>query len=152
MLKGQRRGLAFSFEQILSHHSGRPSTPDIIQQAIELPLALHQISLANQRLEFITEDLQSNTTLSSLKALVEEKWVEWQRERQAANEQFHPVQESALTAGDFYHRMGDYARAKQFYNKALEEEGLIPDEILQGYAHFFHDPQDSPASVQEMTS
>ena len=142
----------FSFEQILSHHSGRPSAPGIIQQAIELPLALHQISLANQRLEFITEDLQSNTTLSSLKALVEEKCVEWQRERQAANEQFHPVQESALTAGDFYHRMGDYARAKQFYNKALEEEGLIPDEILQGYTHFFHDPQDSPASVQEMTS
>jgi hypothetical protein len=137
----------FSFEKILASHSGRPSTPEIIHQAIDLSVALHQIGLAKQRLEFITEDFLSDPRLSSLKIRVEEQWAEWQAQIQLASEQFPPTPESAITAGDFYHRVGDYSRAKHFYNQALEEEGLIPDEILQGYAHFFHDPQDSPASV-----
>jgi len=137
----------FSLEEMLASQSEQPSIPEIIHQAIELPVSLHQISLAKERLAFLTEDLQKDPSLSSLKTRVEAHWAEWQGEIKAASEQFHPVQESAIAAGDFYHRIGDYGRAKEFYNKALEEEGLIPDEILQGYAHFFHDPQDSPTSV-----
>lgn len=101
--------------------------------SIRLPLELHQLRLAKERLKSAGAAGLSDAELETMASRVQEEWDHWQARLRSAQEMAPVEQESAIAAGDFYHRVGNHARAKYFYNKAIEEEGLIPDDAWEEF-------------------
>lgn len=119
-------------EECLSRHfEGKSDHSLSIGEAalsIRIPLSQHQWTQALAHAEAARDAHPDNPEIKTLWNQAKLAFKQWQECKMAAQDQGLPPLESHVQAGDFYHRTGNFARAKAHYRLALEEEGRVPDE------------------------
>lgn len=97
---------------------------------IRLFLDQHQLTKAVEYAEQARESFPENPEIKSLWSHAKWEYRQWQGKVRAAQAEETPKVDTHLKAGDFYHRIGDFVRAKKHYRLAVEEERRlsIPDQ------------------------
>lgn len=98
---------------------------------VRVPLERHQITLAFARAQSAITRFPDNPELQSLWERANEEWQQWQQKVETAQAESGPKQDTHLEAGDFYQRVGDFARAREHYRQAVEEHWTLPEEARQ---------------------
>jgi hypothetical protein len=119
--------------------------------SIRLSMAQHQFTQAAAQAEQAREAFPENPEIQSLWSQAKWEYRQWQGKVSAAEAEEPLTVDTHLKAGDFYHRIGDYARAKTHYRLAVEEERClpIPDEIWE---IFSKKDQAQPAAEEDQTT
>ena len=114
--------------------------------SIRLLLDQHRFTEAVAQAERAREAFPEHPEIKSLWSHAKWEYRQWQGKIREAQAEEPPAVDTHLKAGDFYHRIGDYARAKTHYRLAVEEERRlpIPDEVWE-----FFSKKDQRESVAE---
>lgn len=114
--------------------------------SIRLYLDQFQFTKAAAQAEQARETFPDNPEIKSLWSHAKWEYRQWQGKVRAAQAEEVVTVDTHLKAGDFYHRIGDYARAKIHYRLAVEEERRlsIPDQAWD-----FFSKKDRDQSVGE---
>ncbi|MDT7043266.1 6-hydroxymethylpterin diphosphokinase MptE-like protein [Candidatus Nitronereus thalassa] len=114
--------------------------------SIRLYLELFQFSQAVEQAEKAREVFPDNPEVKSLWSHAKWEYRQWLGKVKAALAEAPITVDTHLKAGDFYHRIGDYVRAKQHYRLAVEEERRLP---IPDDAWDFFSKKDREQSVGE---
>ena len=121
------------------HFEGKNDHSLSIQEAIlsiRIPLAQHQLTQAQAHAEAARAAHPENPEIKALWSKAKMECQQWQHQIELAEAHGVPGLESHVQAGDFYHRIGNFLRAKAHYRFALEEEGRVPDEAWDFFDDF----------------
>jgi|GEM_PF-6848005 len=104
--------------------------------SIRLCLDQHQLTKAVAQAEKAREEFPENPEIKSLWSHAKWEYRQWQGKVRAAQAEEPLKVDTHLKAGDFYHRIGNYARAKTHYRLAVEEERRfpIPNQALEFFS------------------
>lgn len=110
--------------------------------SIRLYLDQFQFTKAVAQAEQAREVFPDNPEIKSLWSHAKWEYRQWQGKVRAAQAEEPLKVDTHLKAGDFYHRIGDYARAKTHYRLAVEEERRlsIPDQAWDFFSKKGQDP------------
>ena len=114
--------------------------------SIRLALDQHQLTKAVEQAEQAREEFPENPEIKSLWSQAKWEYRQWQGKVRAAQAEEPLTINTHLKAGDFYHRIGDYARAKTHYRLAVEEERRLP---IPNQAWEFFSKKDQKESVAD---
>ncbi len=114
--------------------------------SIRLYLDQFQFTKAVAQAEQAREAFPDNPEIKSLWSHAKWEYRQWQGKVRAALDEEPMRVDTHLKAGDFYHRIGDYARAKTHYRLAVEEERRLP---IPDEAWDFFSKKDRDQSVGE---
>jgi len=119
--------------------------------SIRLYLDQFQFTKAAAQAEEAREAFPDNPEIKSLWSHAKWEYRQWQGKVRAAQEEEPAKVDTHLKAGDFYHRIGDYIRAKTHYRLAVEEERRlpIPDEA---WDFFSKKDRDQPVGEEDQTT
>ena len=92
------------------------------------------------------EEFPENPEIKSLWSHAKWEYRQWQDKVMSAEAEEPTKVDTHLKAGDFYHRIGDYARAKTHYRLTVEEERRLP---IPNQAWEFFSKKDQGESVAE---
>jgi len=114
--------------------------------SIRMLLDQHQLTKAVAKAEQARETFPDHPEIKSLWSHAKWEYRQWQSKVKAAQAEETPRVDTHLKAGDFYHRIGDYARAKIHFRLAVEEERRLP---IPDQAWDFFSKKDQNQSVSE---
>ncbi len=114
--------------------------------SIRLCLDQHQLTKAVAQAEQAREEFPDNPEIKSLWSHAKWEYRQWQGKVRAAQAEEPLKVDTHLKAGDFYHRIGNYARAKTHYRLAVEEERRFP---IPDQAWEFFSKKDQGESVAD---
>lgn len=101
--------------------------------SVWLALEVNQIGLARERLKAVDSNILKDEEFTVLADRIETRWKAWRSRVETAKQFLVPLSDTAMAAGDFYHRTGNVALAKYFYSRAIEEEVISPDRAWKGF-------------------